>query len=496
VRDERARNMLIADATLARGVISLRETPSDATGALQEVVDEYRSSNYGRGLPSAYVLLAQAQVGARRFDAANAAFDSAMSVMERQRASLLDRDQRTEFLDNARDVIDRIIRFHADRGDARGAFDFFERTRSRVLLERLTTSAGSTAAAAPRFATASDVMAWLGAQDVVVGYAVLRDELLVWRLSRAGIDLHRVPVSASELALRVGALRSSMIDPTAASNFAKASEQLYRLLVVPLGALAAEARLTIIPDRSLHFVPFAALRDSSGRFLVQDHEIAYAPSATLATRLGRTTSSVSGHTTRILAIANPSFDTSAFPLPPLPGAEREARAIASLYRRASVLVGSRATDTELASIAPTFGIVHFAGHALVRPDAPGLSHLVLASDGTSDGAIFAGEIASWNLRRTELVVLSGCSTSDGRLSATEGASSLARAFFAAGVRSVIASLWAIEDAPTADFFAAFHRRLARGEGAGAALRATQIEWLGDASPRSPAVWAAFQLFSQ
>jgi large subunit ribosomal protein L18 len=135
-------------------------------------------------------------------------------------------------------------------------------------------------------------------------------------------------------------------------------------------------------------------------------------------------------------------------------------------------------------MAPHFDILHFAGHAVVARDAPQLSHLVLASDGRSDGAVFSTDIAQWHLSRTRLVILSGCNTADGTLSATEGASSLARAFFAAGVRSVVSSLWAIDDEDAADFFIAFHRRLAEGDSPSVALRETQIKWLGD--ERAPA----------
>jgi CHAT domain-containing protein len=161
-----------------------------------------------------------------------------------------------------------------------------------------------------------------------------------------------------------------------------------------------------------------------------------------------------------------------------------------------VLTGKAASELALDSLAPRFDILHFAGHAVVRSDVPRLSHLVLAPAGASDGAAFASEIASWNLGRTGLVVLSGCSTSAGALSATEGVSSLASAFFAAGARSVIASLWTIEDAPTADFFIAFHRRLAQGARPATALRETQLEWIGRGDTRSLSVWGAFQLFGR
>ena len=245
-------------------------------------------------------------------------------------------------------------------------------------------------------------------------------------------------------------------------------------------------------------VPFAALRDAStGRYLVEGiTSVSFAPSAALLTVKLHQGNSTFSHATRILAVGNPAFDSKVFQLPKLPAAEREARTVADLYDHQTAVVGAAATDVAVARMAPQFDILHFAAHAVVGRDAPQLSHLVLSSDGHSTGAVFASAIAQWRLPRTKLVILSGCGTGDGKLSATEGTSSLARAFFAAGVPAVISSLWAIDDNETADFFIAFHRRLAQGEPAAVALRQTQIEWLRAAESHThpTSSWAAFQLF--
>jgi CHAT domain-containing protein len=274
---------------------------------------------------------------------------------------------------------------------------------------------------------------------------------------------------------------------------------LYRILVDSASQLQRGANLIVIPDRWLHFVPFVALRDpATGRYLVRDHAVSYAPSATLLLSSLASPQQRFSHASKVLAVGNPTFDRQAFRLPDLPAADGEARRIASLYADQNPLIGKDATDEALERMTPAFDILHFAGHAVVGRNAPQLSHLVLASDGRSDGAVFSTEIAKWKLGHTRLVVLSGCNTADGKLSATEGASSLARAFFSAGVPAVVSSLWAIEDDDTADFFIAFHRRLVQGEPASVALRETQIKWLGDGrSPAHPVrSWAAFQLFGR
>ena len=82
------------------------------------------------------------------------------------------------------------------------------------------------------------------------------------------------------------------------------------------------------------------------------------------------------------------------------------------------------------------------------------------------------------------------------MSETEGASSLARALFAAGVPAVVASLWAVDDEMTAEFFSRFHAELVRGVDPTTALAYTQRQWLADevSAWQHIADWAAFELF--
>lgn len=307
--------------------------------------------------------------------------------------------------------------------------------------------------------------------------------------------MHRIPVMSADVERLVTQVRRSVGDPSDEASSRLASERLYQLLIPQSSDLEIKGNVVLIPDKWLHYVPFAALSDArTNRFLVQDHELSYAPSTALLfeSLARRSERGISRQASRVLAIGNPRFDAGVFPLANLPASEREARETAAVYQNGSTLIGPEATDVSLEAIAPTVDVLHFAGHAVVRTDAPQMSHLVLAPDDGSEGAVFSSEIARWHLGRMKLVVLSGCSTSSGRISATEGASSLARAFFAAGVPAVIASLWAIDDEKTADFFVAFHRRLAAGEPAATALRNTQLEWI--AHTESASTWAAFQFF--
>jgi CHAT domain-containing protein len=493
VVDAAGREKLIADVTLIGSRLALRSSPAEAQAGLRRVIAEYETVKYDKGLSAAYLYLAQSRAGTGAIDSARVAFDSATTLMRRQRATVSNYAERGTFLDGARAVIDQVVAFHAGNR-ARDAFEYFEQNRSRVLLEQLSVGRdGPTEQARPVLAALQD---HLTNEDVVLSYAVLPRELLIWTIGRHHFEQHRVPTTASDLEGLVNRFRRSVVDADGEIDV-RTAERLYQILIDSAGSIPANANVIVIPDRWLHFVPFAALRDpGTANFLVREHTVSFAPSAALLISRVDGAHERFSEASRVLAIGNPAFDRQEYVLPDLPAADGEARRVAALYSERSTLIGRDASDVALERSVPTYDILHFAGHAVVGRDAPQLSHLVLASDGRSDGVVFATEIAQWKLSRTRLVVLSGCSTADGKLSATEGASSLARAFFAAGVPAVISSLWAIDDEDTAEFFVAFHRRLVRGVPASVALRETQIEWLGDGPKSAHPIrsWAAFQLF--
>ncbi|HEY0134081.1 MAG TPA: CHAT domain-containing protein, partial [Nannocystis sp.] len=111
--------------------------------------------------------------------------------------------------------------------------------------------------------------------------------------------------------------------------------------------------------------------------------------------------------------------------------------------------------------------------------------------GRDDGILTALEVASMDLRGTELVVLSACETGVGEVDAGEGVYGLRRALTIAGARAQVMSLWKVDDAATRDLMIAYYKSLAEGTGRGEALRAAQRVVLADAKRRHPYYWAAF-----
>jgi len=496
IESDSIRALMLADAELVHGQVWLRDRPDSAVRLLRDVVARYDDTRYLVQVGRANLLLASAYVAVGAVDSARVTFDHALAAMEHARTGITSFDDRTRFLDEARPVIDTVVRFHVSQRDTLAALEFIERMRARVLLER--------GAAMPNATSADRSIAVLrgalGNETSIISYVVLEGELIGWLLRRDGVWMRRIPTD-NDLQQLIHQFTRLIAARSDGPDIAAVSARLHELLVAPFEPqIPRGSRLVVVPDKWLHFVPFAALFDPKRReFLVEAYELAVAPSVQLfaeaSERYARRdeTGPVS-----MLAVGNPSFDRLAYQqLPLLPGAEREARDAAGRYASSRLLIGPEATRSEFLTQARSASIIHFAGHGVVSPDAPLLSHLVLAPDsgGASSGAVYARDLFAMSLSATRLAILSGCQTAAGELSSTEGVSSLARALFAAGVPAVIASLWAVEDRGTDAFFSSYHKDLSRNGDPGGALRRTQVEWIRRGDPwRTASTWAAFQLF--
>jgi CHAT domain-containing protein len=183
-------------------------------------------------------------------------------------------------------------------------------------------------------------------------------------------------------------------------------------------------------------------------------------------------------------------------LPSLPFSRKEILDIASLFPapQVDVLTGEMAAEGRIKGLALTdYRIIHFATHGLLDERFPYRSALILSPmDGAEeDGRLQTREIYGLTMN-AGLVVLSACQTARGRLEDTEGPMALARPFFFAGARSVIASLWQINDRATVQFMGEFYRSLVLGQTKAESLRAAKLRMLGSAWAH-PYYWAGFLL---
>lgn len=283
------------------------------------------------------------------------------------------------------------------------------------------------------------------------------------------------------------------------------AQKLYELLIKPVSAqLAGKNRLIIVPDAGSWQIPFAALLNENGRFLIEDFAISYAPSLAALREMRRLNDERRGanYAGDLLALGNPTLDAKLIssvrgeyrdnPLQPLPDAEREVKNLGKIYgNRAKILIGSAADETALKREAGNYRFVHLATHSISNREKPMYSHVLLAKSADEDGLVEAWEIARIDLN-AEMVVLSACETAGGRIAVGDGAIGLSWAFFVAGTPTTVASQWRVESAETAKLMTNFHRQLQTAPNKSEALRRAALE-IRQNGAAHPFYWASFIL---
>lgn len=299
-------------------------------------------------------------------------------------------------------------------------------------------------------------------------------------------------------------------------------QELFTMLFGKLASQLTDHKLIVVPDGVLNHVPYESLLND-GRYLIEDHQISYLPSAGLIELLRQPMpESASKHDGQmdLLAFGDPVFQQkSKTPLSqnvpassakienqawygelallsPLPRTRDEVEYIASLIpkERERLYLGKDSTEKAFKQEPLSkYRWIHFATHGLIDERNPGRSAVVLGrdTDNDEDGFLRATEIADLNLN-CDLVVLSACETGRGRLSAGEGVIGLSRSFFIAGARSAVVSQWAVSDISTAQLMKDFYQQLVKNVATPAALREAKLRMLhGGFETRHPYYWAPF-----
>jgi CHAT domain-containing protein len=309
-------------------------------------------------------------------------------------------------------------------------------------------------------------------------------------------------------------------------------------------ALAGDVtRLLISPDGALNLIPFAALVDEGGRYLVERYSLTYLTSGRDLLRMQTKRESKSNP----VVVADPAFgeppviasrvgagpgadesgrvrlDYSQVFFGPLPGVGAEVRALKGLLPQATFLTREQATKAALKRVrAPS--ILHIATHGFFLQNDPRVtdritqtkdtrqlsklatnvenpllrSGLALAGanqsvSGDDTGVLTALEMAHLNLWGTKLVVLSACDTGIGEVKNGEGVYGLRRALVLAGTESQMVSLWPVSDSRTRDLMIGYYQMLLQNEGRAEALRQVQLRMLSRKANSHPYYWASFIL---
>jgi CHAT domain-containing protein len=263
--------------------------------------------------------------------------------------------------------------------------------------------------------------------------------------------------------------------------------------------------VVVVPDGVLGLVPFALL--STGGGAPTRYAFRHAPSLAGLAEAEARPHQLTGAKARgaaVLVVADPSMPVVAVTadrreaLPPLAGARREGEWVAARFG-APLLAGATATETVVRASMASAPLIHLATHGFAYgTDARARdSFIALAPDGSNDGLLTVGELLDDPALRlqAELVVLSACQTGLGNLRRAEGIVGLQRAFLAKGARSVLVSLWSVDDAATRLLMERFYTHWlddADHPTKAHALRRAQTD-LRTAGYSDARFWAAFQL---
>lgn len=434
--------------------------------------------------------------------------------------------ERINALDESRAFFDDLTWVLAELGDTEGALVASEKGRARAIADILFAHSLETSAEQPNIAPSPNLdEIRLVAQEhdaTLIEYAIVsteahpEDRLYIWVITPAG-EIHFVERSLSEnnqslqsliqqSRMALGArLRGGFENVEAESQLITVQREtlqaLHHLLIHPIQAWLPEdetSPIVLIPQDNLFLVPFAALLDENSQPLIAHFPLLTAPSIQVLS-LARQQRARLNHSETItgdevLLVGNPTMPDS---LRQLPGAEAEVEAIAPFYNT-QFLTGQVASETEVKRRLPHARIIHLATHGFLENESldgmqeiPGA--IALAADDQNDGLLTSAEILQMQLT-AELVILSACDTGLGEITG-DGVIGLSRSFLQAGTPSVIVSLWAVPDAPTASLMIEFYRQWQQ-EGLDKAQALQKAMLLTMENHPDPAGWAAFTLIGE
>lgn len=460
-------------------------------------------------------------------------YRQAIAVVEGMRAKLVPADFLQQgFVAQYYELFSGMIAVYQLHGQPGAAIEAAETARARALLDMLAARGIRTAAAskpaditslaaAARRERSTILTYWVGDAALFIGVippegapAMRRVDITVKQLD----DLVQAATPATAPGAANGTARARGAAQIVVSPAGKAAWQaLDKVVIEPVRNLLPPAggRLTIVPHESLMRLPFAALVGPDGRYLLEGYTLHYAPAgALLDASLAPPAAGASSRT--FLFVADPAVPPPGAgdpPLGPLPGALDEVHAIERLLPAgaATVLEGVEADRNRVETAMVRASVVHFATHGVVDDADPLDSYLALARSASSGGVsrLTAQDVFGLRLK-ADLVVLGACQSAGGKVSG-EGISALVRAFFFAGARSIVASVWDVPDAPASRLLPAFYESWLAGRPAADAMRAAQLRLLADLRagrvrmktpvgevtlPESPALWAGFIVLGQ
>ncbi len=460
----------------------------------------------------------------------------AVEVVELQRSTIASEAARIGFVGDKQAIYQELVNLLMASDRSAQAFEYVERSKSRALVDLLASTSGIAAPAsnktetdstinklasieqimgvvaennasnppdsktrglvialkrelrseAPEFASLvsvtsqqlKEIQSRLKEDETLLEYYGADQTWYAFIVKRSGIWAKRLSLKKPDESVPL--FRKLLSNPGSV-GYQQQSRILYDQLITPVADLLTE-RVVIVPHGLLHYLPFAALQATNG-YLVDQHIIRMLPAAGVLSYLKTDTIP---HAMTALILGNPDRGDNRFNLQ---HAQKEAEAIAALMPDATLLLGNMATVSAITQSNGRFKRLHIAAHGIFDAETPMDSALMLAKEASNDGLLRASDLYRLNLN-ADLVTLSACETALSKIAKGDDLLGFTRGFLYAGTRSIIASLWKVDDLATKELMVAFYQNLERMDKATAlakAQRSSKIKY------PHPFYWAAFQL---
>lgn len=316
----------------------------------------------------------------------------------------------------------------------------------------------------------------------VVQYFPTEKELYIFLVTDSQFRLRSVALAKEDLNQQVLAYRRrlSVVSSEPTQRLTDLSKNLYASLIGPIEQDLAQSKTVIfIPTGRLNLLPFGALLNGEEEPLLAGKTIL---------ELGRTedlktiAKTEKKTISKVLALANATLD--------LPAAELEGKAITKIFPESTLLLKEEANKKNLMQMGSQAEVLHLATHGTWDASNSLNNHLKLANG----EKLSQKEIFALNLENTSIVTLSACSTALADTRDVGFVASLAEAFWLAGSRTVVASLWQVDDNSTGLLMTQFYENLSKGQGKAEALRNAQLHVMKQPKYSHPYHWSGFILF--
>jgi len=311
------------------------------------------------------------------------------------------------------------------------------------------------------------------------------------------------------------------------------SKKLYNALINNFSNKINKRKIIIAPDPIISNIPFEALLDKEGRYLVESYDISYVQSESVLALLQKR--KYNNLNNRLLAFGGVDYSVKDYNTisdhdielsknfrsdysvndiigslgysdwESLPGSLKEVKAIKNILPSSDLIIGRDASESHVKSLSisgklKNYNIIHFATHGVVIPGMPKLSSIVLSSskDKSEDGYLTVNEISQLETN-ADFINLSACETGLGKVHAGDGVIGLTQAFMEAGANGVCVSLWPVEDQSTAIFMTSVYAKIADGFSYSFAITDTKRDFISGKygeEYKKPYYWAPFVYYGK